>query len=88
MADTESQDSTDTTVVDSTLTSDNLKLTDQPGFVQPLQEAADVLEEVPVNTSLEIPVNTTPEVPTVELGCRRSHRKCKPPDCYQLYVSL
>ena len=42
--DTESQDSTDTTVVDSTLTSDNVEITDQPGLVQPPQEAADVLE--------------------------------------------
>ena len=50
MADTESEDSTDTTVVDSTLTSDNVKITDQPGLVQPPQEAADVLDEAPVNT--------------------------------------
>ena len=61
VADTESQDSTDTTIVDSTLTSDNVEITDQPGLVQPPQEAADVLDEVPVDTP--------PEVSTVELGC-------------------
>ena len=45
VADTESQDSTNTTIVDSTLTSDNVEITDQPGLVQPPQEAADVLDE-------------------------------------------